>query len=154
MLFCFCLLNLAKTGHVALCIRTRQNVPEVPTSSVRNGSVISGREATSSVSPNPLRPIVYYEFLQGHAARTSAANISVAFEKDIIHHAAVSQRSRRRFAQRPESEANTREFATTLGRNPTTTIYHCHDLGCRKVVSTWRPHELRDAHQAYQINIA
>lgn len=71
-MFCFCLLNLTKTGHVALCIRTRQNVPEVPTSSVRNGSVISGREARSSVSPDPLRPIVYYEFLQGHAARTSA----------------------------------------------------------------------------------
>ncbi|VDO58674.1 unnamed protein product [Haemonchus placei] len=42
-------------------------------------------------NPSILRPIVYYEFLQGHSAREAANNICAAFKKDVVHHSTVSR---------------------------------------------------------------
>uniref|UniRef100_A0A7I5E8G6 HTH_48 domain-containing protein n=1 Tax=Haemonchus contortus TaxID=6289 RepID=A0A7I5E8G6_HAECO len=41
-------------------------------------------------NPSILRPIAYYEFLQGHSAREAANNICAAFKKDVVHHSTVS----------------------------------------------------------------
>ncbi|CAG0882689.1 unnamed protein product [Darwinula stevensoni] len=33
-----------------------------------------------------VRPIVYYEYLQGHSARAAADNICAAFKGNVVHH--------------------------------------------------------------------
>ncbi|XGW09192.1 hypothetical protein V3C99_011475 [Haemonchus contortus] len=39
--------------------------------------------------PSILRPIVCYEFLQGHSAKKAANNICAAFKKNVVHHSTV-----------------------------------------------------------------
>ena len=101
-----------------------------------------------------LRPIVYYEFLQGHSARAAADNISAAFKGNVVHYSTVSRWFKRlesgdtTFGDRPRSgrpstvddevqrnalnakpNATTRESATTLGVTHMAIGNHLNDLG-------------------------
>ncbi|CAG0896502.1 unnamed protein product [Darwinula stevensoni] len=65
--------------------------------------------AMSPIERATLRPIVYYEFLQGHSARASTDNICAAFEGNVVHYSTVSRWSKRlesgdtTFGDRPRS---------------------------------------------------
>lgn len=132
----------------------------------------------SSISQPSLRAIVYYEFLQGHNARTATANICAAFKKDVVHHSTVCRWYQRfesgniSFEDQPRSgrpsavsdevlrnalktapNATTRELAAALGCNHMTVANHLHELGYRKILSRWVPHELRDSEKASRISI-
>ncbi|VDP40511.1 unnamed protein product [Heligmosomoides polygyrus] len=47
----------------------------------------------STISSSSLRPIAYYEFLQGHSAfaRTAASNICASFKEKVIHYSTVAR---------------------------------------------------------------
>nr|CDJ91034.1 Transposase domain containing protein [Haemonchus contortus] len=126
-----------------------------------------------------IRPIVYYEFLQGHSARTAAANICAAFKKDVVHHSTVS-RWYKRFAAgeilfedrqgsgRPsewnderllsalqmQPNATSQELATTIGCTHTTVIEHLQELDYRSIFSRWVPHELRLSDKTNRMHVA
>ncbi|CAG0888961.1 unnamed protein product [Darwinula stevensoni] len=65
--------------------------------------------AMAPVEQATLRPIVYYDFLQGHSARAAADNICAAFEGKIVHYSTVSRWLKRfesgdtTFGNRPRS---------------------------------------------------
>ncbi|VDO90837.1 unnamed protein product [Heligmosomoides polygyrus] len=44
----------------------------------------------STINSSMLRPIVYYEFLQGHFARTAGFNIC-AIKEEVVHYSAVAR---------------------------------------------------------------
>uniref|UniRef100_A0A7I5EDT2 HTH_48 domain-containing protein n=1 Tax=Haemonchus contortus TaxID=6289 RepID=A0A7I5EDT2_HAECO len=130
-------------------------------------------------NPSFLRPIVYYEFLQGHSAREAANNICAAFNKDVVHHSTVSRWYHRFESRDISSEGQerpgppstlhdddlrsaltskpiitTRELATTLGCSKSTVSNRLASLGLRKILSTWVPHELRESDRACRVSIA
>ena len=131
------------------------------------------------MDPATLRPIVYYEFLQGHSARAAAENICAAFKSNVVHHFTVS-RWYERFAAgdisfedkqrcgRPKEvdderllnaletqpAATSRELAAMLGCVHSTVLDHLHNLGYRTVLSRWVPHELRMSDRVNRINVA
>ncbi|XGW11267.1 hypothetical protein V3C99_012626 [Haemonchus contortus] len=70
-------------------------------------------------NPSILRPIVYYEFLQGHSAREAANNICAAFKKDVVHHSTVS-----RWYHRFESGDISIEGQKRPGRNCDGMLYY------------------------------
>ncbi|EPB70837.1 hypothetical protein ANCCEY_10075 [Ancylostoma ceylanicum] len=113
----------------------------------------------ASISQVSLRPIVYYEFLQGHPARSAAGNICAAFKEDVIHYSTVS-----RWYERFESgditledalivraEADTRMLVKTLDCDQATIVKHLYGLGYSKIVSTWVPDELRGSDKACRL---
>ncbi|CAG0896651.1 unnamed protein product [Darwinula stevensoni] len=104
-----------------------------------------------------LRPIVYYEFLEGHSARAATDNICAAIKGNVVHYSTVSRWFKRlesddtTFGDRPRSgrpstsmtkpcgkplnakpNATTREFAITLGVTHMAIGNHLNDLGYRK----------------------
>ncbi|CAG0898732.1 unnamed protein product [Darwinula stevensoni] len=106
--------------------------------------------------PHPTT-IVYYEFLQGHAARAAADNICAAFKGNVVHYSTVFRWFKRlesgdtTFGDRPRSgrpstvddeamrnaldakpNATTRESVTTLGVTHVAIGNHLNDLGYRK----------------------
>ena len=132
----------------------------------------------ATVDQSTLRPIVFYEFLQGHSARAAAANICNAFKAPVIHHSTVSRwferfqsgevslkdepRSGRKLAfgddalrelLKAKPNANSRELASTLGCTHPTILQHLHDLSYRKVLSIWVPHQLSDSNKAARVSI-
>ncbi|XGW11996.1 hypothetical protein V3C99_013011 [Haemonchus contortus] len=70
-------------------------------------------------NPSILRPIVCYEFLQGHSAREAAWNICAAFKKDVVHHSTVT-----RWYHRLESEDISIEGQERPGRNCDEMLYY------------------------------
>ncbi|CAG0882172.1 unnamed protein product [Darwinula stevensoni] len=65
--------------------------------------------AMAPIEQATLRPIVYYEFLQGHSARAAADNICAAFKGNVVHYSTVSRWLKRlesgdtTFGDRPRS---------------------------------------------------
>ncbi|CAG0894782.1 unnamed protein product [Darwinula stevensoni] len=63
-----------------------------------------------------LRPIVYYEFLQGHSARATEDNICTAFEGNVVHYSTLSRWLKRlesgdtSFGDRPRSGQEEAEY--------------------------------------------
>uniref|UniRef100_A0A7I4YKH9 HTH_48 domain-containing protein n=1 Tax=Haemonchus contortus TaxID=6289 RepID=A0A7I4YKH9_HAECO len=130
-------------------------------------------------NPSIPRPIVYYEFLQGHSAREAANNTCAAFNKDVVHHSTVSrwyhrfesgdisiERQERpgppstlhdddlRSALTSKPNITTRELATTLGCSKSIVSNRLASLGFRRILSTWVPHELRESDRACRFSIA
>ncbi|CAG0883405.1 unnamed protein product [Darwinula stevensoni] len=123
--------------------------------------------AMAPIERATLRPIVYYEFLQGHSARAAAYNICAAFEGNVVHWLKRFESGDTTFGDRPRSgrpstvddealrnaldakpNATIRDSATTLGVTHMAIGNHLNDLGYRKVYSTWVPHRLGDSDKA------
>ncbi|VDO96034.1 unnamed protein product [Heligmosomoides polygyrus] len=128
-----------------------------------------------TISSGILRPIVYYDVLQGHSART-APNICAVFKEEIIHYSTVARwyqrfkagdisledrpRSGRSFvveednlreALKVEPNSTTRELVAALGCTRSTVVRQLEILGYRNVLSSWVPHELRDFDNAESV---
>ncbi|EPB75572.1 hypothetical protein ANCCEY_05349 [Ancylostoma ceylanicum] len=124
------------------------------------------------ISQVSLRSIVYYEFLQGHPARSAAANKCATFTEDVIRYSTVSRRYKRfesdditsedlPHSGRPtvdalkaRPEADTRMLVKTLDCDQATIVKHLHGLGDSKIVSTWVPPELHRSDKACRVSIA
>ena len=125
-----------------------------------------------------LRSIAYYEFLQGRSARTAAANICSVFKAKVVHHSTIShwyQRFRSgdtSFEDEPRSDrkstvndeelraltkakpnTSSRELAHKLDGSHPTILQHLQNLGYRKVVSSWIPHDLSESNKATRMSI-
>ena len=132
----------------------------------------------TSINERQLRAVIFYEWRRGSNASAAAANINDAFEDAIVSHWTVN-RWFNHFAagdtsidekERPgrplsvnEEEllcgvkenpgATTRELATTVGCSQQSIVSHLHDLGYRKVLSQWIPHQLTDANKLCHMSI-